>query len=159
MYDKPLDMFVGSNHHLQCTIFGFALLGRDSWYIRVGLQYVQNMHGMWRTASDVDRYVVINGSYWLGMSYMISYWLAQCYVNLSISDQDPAMPIALGRVFLNTLHRLCLWHVQNRYMPHLNELYARFEEMDFKTRFQSIIHHPLNEMEFEAAWQMMLNDF
>eukprot|EP00267_Zea_mays_P041791 XP_020393718.1 uncharacterized protein LOC109939800 [Zea mays] len=47
----------------------------------------------------------------------------------------------------------------DRYMPHLNELYARFEEMDFKTRFQSIIHHPLNEMEFEAAWQMMLNDF
>jgi hypothetical protein len=44
-------------------------------------------------------------------------------------------------------------------MPHLNELYARFEEMDFKTRFQSIIHHPLNEMEFEEAWQMMLNDF
>ena len=69
------------------------------------------------------------------------------------------MPIALGRVFPNTIHRLCLWHVQNRYMPHLNELYARFEEMDFKTRFQSIIHHPLNEMEFEAAWQMMLNDF
>jgi hypothetical protein len=31
--------------------------------------------------------------------------------------------------------------------------------MDFKTRFQSIIHHPLNEMEFEAAWQMMLDDF
>ena len=44
-------------------------------------------------------------------------------------------------------------------MPHLNELYARFEDMDFKTRFQSIIHHPLNEMEFEAAWQMMLDDF
>jgi hypothetical protein len=26
MYDKPLGMFVGSNHHLQCTIFVFALL-------------------------------------------------------------------------------------------------------------------------------------
>jgi hypothetical protein len=47
------------------------------------------------------------------------------------------MPIALGRVFPNTIHRLRLWHVQNRYMPHLNELYARFEEMTFKTRFQS----------------------
>jgi hypothetical protein len=47
----------------------------------------------------------------------------------------------------------------NRYMPYLNELYARFEEVDFKTRFQSIIHHPLNEVEFEATWQMMLNDF
>jgi hypothetical protein len=53
------------------------------------------------------------------------------------------MPVALGRVFPNTIHRLCLWHVQNRYMPYLNELYARFEEEDFKSMFQSIIHHPL----------------
>ena len=30
MYDKPLGMFVGSNHHLQCTIFGFALLGDET---------------------------------------------------------------------------------------------------------------------------------
>jgi hypothetical protein len=59
------------------------------------------------------------------------------------TDQDLAMPVALGMVFPNTIRRLCLWHVQNRYMPYLNELHARFEEVDFKTRFQSIIHHPL----------------
>ena len=76
-----------------------------------------------------------------------------------IADQDPAMPVALERVFPHTIHRLCLWHVQNRYMPFLNELYARFEEMDFKTRFQSIIHHPLIEFEFETAWSMLLEDF
>jgi hypothetical protein len=75
------------------------------------------------------------------------------------ADQDPAMPVALERVFPHTIHRLCLWHVQNRYMPFLNELYARFEEMDFKTRFQSIIHHPLTELEFETAWSMLLEDF
>jgi hypothetical protein len=44
-------------------------------------------------------------------------------------------------------------------MPFLNELYARFEEMDFKTRFQSIIHHPLTELEFETAWSMLPEDF
>jgi hypothetical protein len=27
LYDKPLGMFVGCNHHLQCTVFGFTLLG------------------------------------------------------------------------------------------------------------------------------------
>jgi hypothetical protein len=75
------------------------------------------------------------------------------------ADQDLAMPVALERVFPHTIHRLCLWHVQNRYMPFLNELYARFEEMDFKTRFQSIIHHPLTELEFETAWSMLLEDF
>ena len=41
----------------------------------------------------------------------------------------------------------------------LNELYARFQEMDFKTRFQSIIHHPLTVTEFETAWTMLLDDF
>jgi hypothetical protein len=29
LYDKPLGMFVGCNHHLQCTVFGFTLLGGD----------------------------------------------------------------------------------------------------------------------------------
>jgi hypothetical protein len=37
LYEKPLGMFVGSNHHLQCTIFAFALLGDETvhtfeWY-------------------------------------------------------------------------------------------------------------------------------
>jgi hypothetical protein len=76
-----------------------------------------------------------------------------------ISDQDPTMTVALGRVFPNTIHRLCLWHAQNRYMPYLNELYARFEEEDFKSRFQSIIHHPLTVTEFETAWAMLIDDF
>lgn len=30
LYDKPLGMFVGSNNHLHCTIFGFALLGDET---------------------------------------------------------------------------------------------------------------------------------
>jgi hypothetical protein len=30
MYDKPLGMFVGSNHHLHCTLFGFVLLGDET---------------------------------------------------------------------------------------------------------------------------------
>ncbi|WVZ63324.1 hypothetical protein U9M48_012965 [Paspalum notatum var. saurae] len=29
LYDKPLCMFVGANHHLQCAVFGFALLGDE----------------------------------------------------------------------------------------------------------------------------------
>jgi hypothetical protein len=73
-------------------------------------------------------------------------------------DQDPAIPVALHNVFPNTIHRLCLWHVQNRFMSFLNELYARFAEQDFKTKFQSIIHHPLTPSEFEATWAMMLDD-
>jgi hypothetical protein len=69
------------------------------------------------------------------------------------------MPIALRIVFPKTIHRLCLWHVQNRFMPFLNELYARFADKDFKTKFQSIIHHPLTPREFECDWEMMLEEY
>ncbi|WVZ49235.1 hypothetical protein U9M48_000609 [Paspalum notatum var. saurae] len=61
--------------------------------------------------------------------------------NASKTYQDPAMPVALQRVFRNTIHRL------------------RFENEDFKAKFQSIIHHPLTPNEFEAAWDMMLDEF
>jgi hypothetical protein len=67
--------------------------------------------------------------------------------------------VALRRVFPNIVHRLCLWHVQNRYMPFLNELYACYAEADFMTKFQSIVHHPLTEIEFEAAWKMLIDEF
>jgi hypothetical protein len=30
MYKKPLGLFVGANHHMQCTIFAFALLGDET---------------------------------------------------------------------------------------------------------------------------------
>jgi hypothetical protein len=29
IYGKPLGMFVGANSHLQCTVFGFVLLGDE----------------------------------------------------------------------------------------------------------------------------------
>jgi hypothetical protein len=61
------------------------------------------------------------------------------------------MPIALRIVFPKTIHRLFLWHVQNRFMPFLNELYAIFAYKDFKIKFQYIIHHPLTPREFECA--------
>jgi len=69
------------------------------------------------------------------------------------------MPVALRRVFPKTIHRLCLWHMQDRYMTHLNELYTRFKKRNFKEKFQSVLHHPLTPIEFERAWSMMLDEF
>ena len=30
LYDKPLGMFIGGNNHLECTVFGFVLLGDET---------------------------------------------------------------------------------------------------------------------------------
>jgi hypothetical protein len=80
-----------------------------------------------------------------------------CYV--LFIDQDLAMPVVLHKVFPNTIHRLCLWHVQNRFMPFLNRLYARFVEHALRLKFQSIIHHPLTPIEFKNAWSMTLDEY
>lgn len=69
------------------------------------------------------------------------------------------MPVAIRTVFPNAVHRLCLWHVINKFQPLLNELYARFVKTHFKERFHSVIHHPLTTGEFEATWSMLLDEF
>jgi hypothetical protein len=69
------------------------------------------------------------------------------------------MPDAIHVVFPNSIHRLCLWHVLNKYQPLLNELYARFTKQDFKEKFRSVVHHPLTPAEFEAAWSLLVAEF
>ncbi|XP_020399544.1 protein FAR1-RELATED SEQUENCE 5-like [Zea mays] len=83
LYEKPLGMFVGSNHHLHCTIFAFALLGDET------VDTFEWVFNAFKTCMGTE-----------GPRVMLT-------------DQDPAMPVALERVFPHTIHRLCLWHVQN----------------------------------------------
>ncbi|WVZ64501.1 hypothetical protein U9M48_014004 [Paspalum notatum var. saurae] len=129
LYDKPLCMLVGANHHLQCAMFGFALLGDET------VETFEWVFSAFKTCMGGE-----------GPKVMLT-------------DQDPAMPVALRKFFPNTIHKLCLWHVQNRFIKFLNELYVRFEEEDFKSQFQSTMHHPLTVREFETAWAMMLDKF
>lgn len=69
------------------------------------------------------------------------------------------MPAAIREVFPNTIHRLCKWHILVRVMPFLRELYAQFQDKDFKGKFTSVVNHPLTVWEIENAWQMLLDEF
>ncbi|WVZ52506.1 hypothetical protein U9M48_003559, partial [Paspalum notatum var. saurae] len=120
LYDKLLCMFVGVNHHLQCVVFGLALLGDET------VETFEWVFNAFKTCMGTEGPRVMLTAYTHKGTCMVA-------------DQDPAMPIALRRVF-RTQSTDC---VSGMFMPFLNELYARFEEEDFKTQFQSIIHHPL----------------
>lgn len=69
------------------------------------------------------------------------------------------MAIALEAVFPRVIHRLCRWHVLNKHMPLLNELYAIHKKENFKDKFESVINHPLTRTEFETAWKQLLTEF
>jgi hypothetical protein len=67
MYDKPLGMFVGSNHHLQCTIFAFVLLGDET------VDTFEWTFNMFKTCmgSDGPR-VMVTGMFYINASYRLN---------------------------------------------------------------------------------------
>lgn len=101
-YNKPLAMFVGSNHHLQNVIFGFALLGDEKeetfdWVFRTFKTCMENKE-------------------------------PHCI----LIDQDQAMGNALPGVFPNAIHRLCRWHVLHSHKDGLKVLYNLYDGLKEK---------------------------
>ncbi|KAM0870442.1 hypothetical protein ACQ4PT_039995 [Festuca glaucescens] len=125
-YRMPLGMFVGSNHHLQNVIFGFALVGDETeetfeWVFRT---FQRCMEGK-------DPICIL-------------------------TDQDQAMANAIRRVFLETIHRLCRWHMLNKHTVELNKLYYLHKGLEEK--LLTAVNHPLTPLEFENAWKEMVTE-
>ena len=59
-------------------------------------------------------------------------------LTLFSADQDKAMEVAIAKVFPDIIHRICRWHVVNKVMSSLNELYVIHERRNFKGKFQSV---------------------
>ncbi|XP_073367898.1 protein FAR1-RELATED SEQUENCE 5-like [Aegilops tauschii subsp. strangulata] len=126
-YHMPLGVFVGTNNHLQTTFFGFALI-RDE---------------------DADSFR------WLFKTFL------RCMRGKAptciLTDQCPAMALAIPDAFGNTVHKLCRWHIMKKYMEHLTYLYYLHE--DFKDEFTSILNWPLMPTEFEDAWKGLMDRY
>jgi hypothetical protein len=74
-----------------------------------------------------------------------------------IADQDSSIEKAIGLVFPNTKHRYCRWHITNKYKHELNQLNSQHN--GFHETLTTIINHPLTPIEFEQAWQAMLDKY
>ncbi|CAL5000205.1 unnamed protein product [Urochloa decumbens] len=95
MYNMPLAMFVGSNHHHQNTIFGVALLRQET------IKSFQWLFGAFKSCMQ-------------GANKL------RCI----LTDEDQAMAEAIKLEFPGVIHRLCRWHVTNKVQPQLNDLAA-----------------------------------
>ncbi|KAG2611857.1 hypothetical protein PVAP13_4KG238925 [Panicum virgatum] len=74
-----------------------------------------------------------------------------------LTDQDSSMAAAISRVFPNTQHRLCQWHMIKKYRDELKKLYKEHEGL--KIKLLTVINHPLTPIEFEAAWSELLTEY
>ncbi|XP_048337400.1 protein FAR1-RELATED SEQUENCE 5-like [Ziziphus jujuba] len=118
--------FVGVNHHWQNVMFGCAFLLDET------------------TASFE----------WLFKSFLESMGHKQPIT--IFTDQDQAMSNAIERIFPNTRHRLCQWHISKNAPSHLGELNTNSE---FKYLFNKCLKGCDTELEFQQSWDKMIQKF
>ena len=72
-----------------------------------------------------------------------------------ITDQDPAMKIAIKNVFPNTIHKLCMWHIMSKVTdkvgPELNK-----DEFFLKELNSCVWNVKQEENEFEEKWEAIM---
>jgi MULE transposase domain/FAR1 DNA-binding domain/SWIM zinc finger len=123
-YNMPLAPFIGCNHHRHSIFFGMALLRAEK---------VANF------------------------TWLFEIWLKAMYgkhPKAIITDQDPAMRIAIKNMFPNTIHRCCQWHVMRKAREQLLKVYN--SKPSFEDHLKRVINRSLTVIEFEQCWATML---
>ncbi|XP_058783612.1 protein FAR1-RELATED SEQUENCE 5-like [Vicia villosa] len=119
--------FTGVNHHRQSITFGAALLADEK----------------------VDSFV------WLFESFLKAMGGHKPIV--VITDQDPAMKIAIEKVFTGSSHRFCMWHILKKLSEKVGA--SLNGNVDFNSRFMSCVWNSDSSKEFESRWKTIINEF
>ncbi|XP_047965985.1 protein FAR1-RELATED SEQUENCE 5-like [Salvia hispanica] len=72
------------------------------------------------------------------------------------TDQDSAMANAIGKVFPNSVHRLCVWHISKNATQHISHLLS---DSRFKAKFNKIMYEVEMENEMEQLWRDLCEEW
>ncbi|XP_020105097.1 protein FAR1-RELATED SEQUENCE 5-like isoform X3 [Ananas comosus] len=126
-YGRPLALFLGVNHHKQTVIFGAALLYDES----------------------------IESFKWLFETFKISMHGKQ--PKTVLTDQSMAISSAIATAWPGTNHRLCVWHVYQNAVKHLNHVFQGSKT--FAKDFSRCVYDYEEEEEFLLGWRALLEKY
>jgi zinc finger SWIM domain-containing protein 3 len=107
--------FVGLNHHRSTVIFGCGIISHET--------------------SEAYEWMLQNFSKAMANKHPISV----------ITDGDLAMQRAIKVVWSDTVHKLCVWHIQENIVRHLSDDAVKEE-------FRSFIYYRSSIQEHESKW-------
>ncbi|KAG6702816.1 hypothetical protein I3842_07G055100 [Carya illinoinensis] len=81
---------------------------------------------------------------------------AESYIWLLRTWQEEMLG-SIGVVLPNITHRLCLWHILQKFPEHLAHAYNKFS--DFQKDFRHCIHETITTDEFEQEWSSILGKY
>ncbi|BFG27028.1 hypothetical protein CerSpe_133020 [Prunus speciosa] len=122
---RPFTPFIGINHHKQMLIFGAALLYDES----------------------VESYK------WLFQTFLEA--MSGKKPKTILTDQDALMAEAIDKVFPETLHRICVWHVYQNALEQLSYMFAG--SGSFINDLSSCLFYHEDEEDFINAWKVLLD--
>ncbi|XP_043687172.1 protein FAR1-RELATED SEQUENCE 5-like [Telopea speciosissima] len=127
-YKMPFAPFTGVNHHKQSVLFGCALL-----------------------ADETESTVI-----WLFKTWLEA--MSGRQPGLIITDHDLNIKNAVAKVFPNSCHRYCKWHILGKMPKELGHVYSTLPKA-FQLEFDKCINKSETIEEFELAWQSLLHKY
>ncbi|XP_050157481.1 protein FAR1-RELATED SEQUENCE 5-like [Malus sylvestris] len=125
-YDMPFAPFTGVNHHWQSIQFGCAHLQDET-----------KVTFLWLFETWLEA---------IGGRHPITI----------ITEQDLAMKGAIAKVFPNTHHRLCLWHIKKKFAEKLSHVY--FKKAKFKIEMKKCTRKTYKIDDFEVKWMALMKE-
>ncbi|KAK9017012.1 hypothetical protein V6N11_079500 [Hibiscus sabdariffa] len=71
-----------------------------------------------------------------------------------LTDQDLAIGAAVKKVFPDSRHHLCLWHIKKKFPEKLSHLYHK--KSAFKCGLNKCIYESYTVEEFEKVWNELI---
>ncbi|XP_019161025.1 PREDICTED: protein FAR1-RELATED SEQUENCE 2-like [Ipomoea nil] len=77
---------------------------------------------------------------------------------ITVTDQDPAMKVAIAKEFPETRHRYCMWHIMTKVSDKVSPEMARNEE--FRRELNGVVWNDSATSEnFEVAWKGVIEKY
>lgn len=124
---RPFGLIVGVNNHKKTVVFGAALLYDET---------AESFAWLFRTFLKV---------------------MSGKHPRTILTDEDAAMAKAISEILIYSIHRLCVWHMNQNACKHLGGVVKDYKK--FNIDFQHCIYDIEEEDEFISAWGGMLDKY
>ncbi|XP_021759459.1 protein FAR1-RELATED SEQUENCE 5-like [Chenopodium quinoa] len=155
MFYRMMKEYCGGYKHVRGTKNQFKNFSRD---LKV---YISEADGAMFIENIQHKVNNSNGGYYLDYCVNATRHLTRCMGNepsCLITDQDPAMGIAIQNAFTKTKHRLCMWHIMRKVPEKVGTTFCN--DNDFLKEFCAVVwDREIEPNEFVDGWNTVIEKY